>query len=158
MIELIVAMDEDFGIGHNNRLPWNLPEDLALFKTTTLHHSIVMGRKTFESIGRVLPKRINYVVTRDKTIGQQHPELIIVSDFENFLEQHRSTQERVFVIGGAAMYAQALPYASQLHISHVFGKHHCDVYFPKLDFSKYRCEERKVYSGFEYARYQQVSA
>ena len=156
MIELIVAMDENLGIGLNNQLPWNLPEDLALFKSITLHHSVIMGRKTFESIGRVLPKRTNYVVTRDSGLKDHHPDLNIVSDFETFLQHHSNTQERVFVIGGAAMYTQALPYVTQLHISHVKGKHHCDVHFPNLDLSKYVCEERQAFSGFEYARYRKV--
>lgn len=131
---LIVAMDEQRGIGLNNKLPWNIPEDLVHFRNKTLGHPIIMGRKTFESIGRPLPMRQNIVVTRNRQWF--HPKWSLLSCvLRNSLEAAISatTDSDIFVIGGAEIFRQALPLADKLIITHVHKTYECDTFFPEID-------------------------
>lgn len=129
-ITLIVARDRRGGIGRDNTLPWHLPEDLQHFKSTTLGHPIVMGRRTFESIGKPLPGRRNIVVSRNAQWAQAGCERV------DSLAQacaRCSDAPELFVIGGAQLYASAMPQADRLLITEVDLDAHADVFFPDPD-------------------------
>jgi dihydrofolate reductase len=126
----IVAMTQDRVIGKAGSLPWHLPEDLAFFKRTTSGHPIVMGRKTFESIGRPLPKRRNIVLTRDHEWSAPGVEVIHHPDE---LESLPDLDGQVFIIGGAEIYLAFLPKLDDLIVSHVFGDHDGDTRLPEFE-------------------------
>lgn len=118
-ITIIVAMTKDRLIGKAGRLPWRLPEDLKFFKRTTTGHAVVMGRKTFESIGRPLPERRNIVLTRAADYPAP-PGIDLVHSLDAALALCRRRREtRAFIIGGEALYAEALPIADEMIITHV---------------------------------------
>ncbi|AKS38337.1 dihydrofolate reductase [Anoxybacillus gonensis] len=131
MISIIVAMDRNRVIGWNNTLPWHLPADLAYFKHVTMGHPIVMGRKTFESIGRPLPGRINIVLTRHNTFSANSNVQVIhsIDDIEQVEQQYG----HVFVIGGAQVFEQAMPFADQLYVTHIDETFTGDTFFPPID-------------------------
>lgn len=123
-------MTPDRIIGKEGALPWHLPEDLAFFKRTTSGHPIVMGRKTYESIGRPLPKRRNIVLTRDQSWSAPGVEVIHSPEELDSLPDLAGT---VFIIGGAEIYAALLPRADDLLVSHVFGRHEGDTRLPVFE-------------------------
>ncbi|WP_226666745.1 dihydrofolate reductase [Metabacillus litoralis] len=135
MISLIVAMDEKHLIGKNNELPWRLPQDLAYFKRITMNHKIVMGRKTYESIGKPLPGRENIILTRDPSY--QIEGCKILHSIDDILDLARNTDENVFVIGGAEIFKEVLPYSDRLYITHIHHEFEGDTYFPKLESSEW---------------------
>lgn len=151
MITIIVAIGNNYVIGKDGWMPWNLPEDLKQFKQKTLHHTVVMGRKTFESIGKPLPKRKNLVVTRDPRWYAQGVE--VISDFEDFLRKNHQGDEEIFIAGGAQIYRVALPYADKLIISHIDTDIEGDTYFPKWDRAKFELTESVEYEGFTVKTY-----
>lgn len=130
MISIVVAMSKDKIIGFQNRLPWHLPADLKYFKQLTLHKTIVMGRKTFESIGRPLPQRENIVLSH-QTLQIEGCQVI------SSLEQLPHDKE-IMVIGGAQIYKLALPLANDLYITWVDGKFEGDTLFPDLDWKNWK--------------------
>jgi dihydrofolate reductase len=125
----IVAMTPSRVIGRNGALPWHLPGDLAFFKRTTTGHPIVMGRKTFDSIGRPLPKRRNIVITRDPAWSA--PGVEIIRNPQD-LTTLTGLGERVFIIGGAEIYAAFMPLLDELLVSHVIAEHEGDTRFPEF--------------------------
>ena len=138
-IALIVAMSRNLVIGKDNAMPWHLPEDLRYFKRITLHKPVVMGRNTFESIGRPLPQRVNVVVTRN-TDYRPHGASVVHS-FESALEfcddllrtQGQPEDAEVMIVGGAQIYAQALPHAERLYLTEVHTEVDGDASFPDFD-------------------------
>jgi dihydrofolate reductase len=128
-LSIIVATDKNNGIGINNQLPWHLPEDLAHFKKTTSGHAIIMGRKTFDSIGRALPNRRNIVISRNVNWGHEGVENV------NSIDSALSLigENEAFVIGGAQIYQQALPLAHKLIVTEIQSDYTCDAFFPKID-------------------------
>ncbi|MGJ9384093.1 dihydrofolate reductase [Salipaludibacillus sp. CF4.18] len=130
MISMIAAMSENNVIGKDGQMPWHLPGDLQFFKQTTNGHSIVMGRKTFESIGRPLPKRRNIVLTRNNDFSAEGVEVI-----NNFSEMDKlvKDEEEFFVIGGATIYEQLLPLADRLYITEIHESFEGDTFFPAID-------------------------
>jgi dihydrofolate reductase len=128
-LTIIVATDKQGGIGIRNSLPWHLPEDLAHFKRTTSGHAIVMGRKTFDSIGRALPNRRNIVVTRN--VNWTHDGVETVASLQ--AAQELLNDDHAFIIGGAQIYQQALPIADQLIVTEIQEDFTCDAFFPKID-------------------------
>lgn len=129
MISLMVAHDPNRVIGINNELPWHIPEDLAYFKKHTVGKSIIMGRNTFESIGRPLPKRKNIVVTRNK---DYHADGIqIVHDLDKAIEQGKGLHEEIMVIGGEQIFRSILPKADRLYITLVQKEFEGDTFFPE---------------------------
>jgi dihydrofolate reductase len=145
-ISIIVAMSENRVIGVDNHLPWSIPEDLKRFKRITLGHPIVMGRKTFESIGKVLPGRTNIVVTREKTYRVEGG--AVCHSFEEALEWARRSpgSEEVFVIGGAEIFRLALPLASRIYLTEVRWPFEGDTFFPAFDEADYREVSRESLS------------
>jgi dihydrofolate reductase len=135
IISLIVAMDEDGVIGKDNGLPWRLPADLAWFKRQTLGKPVVMGRKTFEAIGKALPGRKNIVLTREPAWSA--PGATVVHDIDTALaaaaDDHGSRAPEVMVIGGAAVYRLLLPHAHRIYRTRVHGRFAGDTRFPPID-------------------------
>ena len=129
-LSIVVAMDENRLIGNNNQLPWYLPADLAYFKKLTMGKSILMGRKTYDSIGRPLPNRRNIVITRNVEISI--PGCEVISSIESALEITKG-EEEVMVIGGASLCKQLLPKTNRLYITKIDGEFEGDVFFPEYD-------------------------
>ncbi len=136
-LALIAAMDENRLIGRDNALPWRLPADLAFFKRTTLGKPIIMGRKTWESLGRPLPGRRNLVITRNPAFHAEGAE--ICAGIEDALERVTGI-DKAFLIGGASLYRQALEQdlARVLWITHVHGQFEGDAWFPEIDPKKWQ--------------------
>lgn len=133
MISLLVAMDKNHVIGFENDMPWHIPKDLKFFKEKTTGHSMIMGRKTFDSIGRVLPNRRNIVLTRKQ---KDFPEGIeVINDVQTILELNEANpKEEFFVVGGGDIFKQVLPYAHRMYITVIDESFEGDTYFP--EFSK----------------------
>ncbi|MGZ8318002.1 MAG: dihydrofolate reductase [Telluria sp.] len=125
-LTIVVAIDAQRGIGVNNTLPWHLPEDLAHFKRVTLGNPIIMGRKTFESIGRPLPKRRNIVITRNT--GWNHEGVDVVHSLEEAIALVGG--EPASIIGGAQIFADALPLADRMIVTEIAHAFECDTFFP----------------------------
>ena len=130
LVSLIVAMAQNGVIGRDNALPWRLPADLKRFRAFTLGKPILMGRKTFESIGRPLPGRINLVLTRDRSWYAEG--VIAVHSVEEALTQAGSSDELV-AIGGAEIYRLVLPFARRIYLTHVHADVPGNITFPEFD-------------------------
>ncbi len=143
-ISLIWAMANDRAIGKDNQLLWHLPDDLQRFKTITMGHPIIMGRKTFESIGRVLPGRQNIILTSQKEFHVDGAD--ICSSPEDALSICADASD-VFVIGGQAVYQYFLPKADRLYMTIVDGVYEADAYFPDFDLSVFAEIEREEIVG-----------
>ena len=141
----VVAMDSRRAIGLRNSLPWRLPEDLKLFKRLTLGHPILMGRKTWESLGRPLPGRQNIVLTRDPAYVAEGALVIRHPDELKALEL---TDSEVMVIGGAQVYAAMMPLMDKLYVSEVHGEHEADTFFPPFEHLFPLRQELEVYPEF----------
>lgn len=146
----IVAMTPERVIGRNGTLPWHLPEDLAFFKRTTSGHPIVMGRKTYESIGRPLPKRRNIVLTRDASWSAEGVEVIHRPEELGNLP---GLEGRVFIIGGAEIYAAFMDGLDDLLVSHVKESHPGDTFFPAFEDRFPVCEEIEAHGDFVVRRW-----
>lgn len=150
-LTLIVALDRNNGIGVNNALPWRLPEDLAFFKKTTSGHAIIMGRKTYDSIGRPLPNRRNIVVTRNPDWSAAGVERAASLDAAVRL----AGDGEVFVIGGAQIYADAIHVADRLIVTEIGAHYDCDAFFPAIDPALWEAESREPHhsanNGWDYA-------
>ncbi len=132
IISLIVAMDEKRGIGKNNQLPWRLSDDLKRFKALTMGHHIIMGRKTYESIARLLPGRTMVIVTRNPeydVVGA-----LVTNSLPMALEiAEKSNESEVFIVGGAEIFAETLPLADRIYLTLVHSNVDADVFFPEFD-------------------------
>lgn len=131
MIQFIVAYDRNKFIGKDNDLPWRLPADLAYFKRITMGSTIVMGRKTFESIGKPLPGRRNVIVTKQKDYNVDGCEVI------HSIDEIQKWNEDCFVIGGASIFEQAMPIADRLFITYIDEEFEGDTLFPPIDISNW---------------------
>ena len=145
-ITLIVAVADSGVIGRDNTLPWHLPEDLKRFKRLTMGKPIVMGRRTFESIGKPLPGRENIVVTRDT--NYRHEGVTVVHDVDGALRAAGNAPE-IMVIGGAELFRALLPRAARIHLTRVHGNIEGDVLWPALDERTWRVVEREARSADE---------
>lgn len=143
-------MTPDRVIGRGGSLPWHLPEDLAFFKRTTAGHAVVMGRKTFESIGRPLPRRRNIVLTRDRSWTADGVEVIHRPEDLKILTE---LEGRVFIIGGSEIYAAFLPETDDLLVSHVFAAHEGDTRFPEFMQDFQHSELLETHADFEVRRW-----
>ncbi len=141
MISFLVAMDENRVIGLNNDMPWHLPADLAYFKKTTTGHTIIMGRKTYESIGRPLPNRKNVILTRDQNYKAEN--CIVIHSVDEALALMNDNDEEYFVIGGTEIFQQLLPYADRLYITHIYETFAGDTYFPPFDSEEWKIVSRE---------------
>lgn len=135
-LALICAMAENRTIGRNNRLPWKLPEDLKYFKRTTMGNSIIMGRKTWESIGRPLPGRTNIVISRDSNYEAEKAKVVnslgaAIKLAENLAAIDGSKE--AFIIGGAGLYKEALPLADRFHLTRVHAQVEGDTFLAEFN-------------------------
>ena len=152
-LSLIAAMADNRVIGIENRLPWNLPADMKWFRQHTLGKPVIMGRKTFESIGKALPQRTNIVVSRDKTFSA--PDCLVVGDLATALEAVKDAEEAM-VIGGASFYQQTLPQADRLYLTLIHADIEGDAWFPQIDFSEWKEVQRQDHyaddkNGYDYS-------
>ena len=138
---LIVAISDNNAIGRNNELLWHISEDLRFFRRTTVGSPVIMGRKTFESIGRPLPMRVNIVISRNFKTGE---EVAVTSSLEDaFRTAEETNLEKCFVIGGGQIYAQALSLVDRLVVTHVHTViEDADTFFPPIDLEIWQVKER----------------
>ena len=156
-ISIIAALDRKHAIGFQNRLPWSLPDDLKRFKALTMGHTLLMGRKTAESIGRALPGRKNLVLTRSGSAP--FADMLAVA---SLIEARAQAARRLFVIGGGEVYALALPLATYLHLTHVdVALADADVWFPPIDARHWQrlhaqahAADARHHHAFEFVDYQ----
>ena len=134
MISLIAAVGKNNELGLDNHLIFNIPGDLKFFRNTTLGKTVIMGRKTYESIGKPLPKRINIVVSNSlkETDG-----ITIINSFEDVLEKYLNSEEEVFIIGGESLYNYFINYAQNIYLTKVYANAVADKYFPSFDENNY---------------------
>lgn len=130
-LTLIAALDLDNGIGKENQLLWHLPDDFQHFKHLTIGHCVIMGRKTLESLPKLLPKRTHIVLSRDKNYQREH--CIMVSSIQEAIAVAHEQDEHPFVIGGGEVYKLALPYATTLELTRVQARFQADTFFPEID-------------------------
>jgi dihydrofolate reductase len=131
MISLIAAIGKNNELGKGNTLLWHMPADMKHFKETTMAHPVIMGRKTFESIGKPLPNRRNIVITRD--VKYKAPGVETAQSISGALEKLPDTNEEIFVIGGGELYKEFMPIADKLYITHIdAGDKDADVFFPEI--------------------------
>jgi dihydrofolate reductase len=153
-IEIIVAMTNNFVIGKNGLLPWNIKEDMQLFKEKTLEQTVIMGKNTWLSIPkkfRPLPKRNNIVLSRtmEKLDG-----IIVCKSIDEGIKEAKKLGKKIFCIGGARLYEEILPLADKLHISWIKKNYEGDTYFQKIDFNNWEQIEEKEFEEFVYKKYE----
>lgn len=141
MISFVVAMDKNRVIGKNNDLPWRLPADLAYFKRVTMGNPIIMGRKTHESIGRVLPGRENIIVTRNEDYQASGCE--VLHHIDDIKRLDKENEEELFVIGGAELFRELLPIADRLYVTHIHHEFEGDTFFPSVSWSEWKVISRE---------------
>lgn len=149
IVSMIVAMSENRVIGKDGGLPWHLPEDLKRFKKITMGHPIIMGRKTYESIGRALPGRRNIVISRNSNLQIDGVET--TSSLGEALDLVKSEKE-VFIIGGAQIYEASLSQADRIYLTEVHQQIHGDAYFPEINSSQFQEVSRESHgeAGYDY--------
>jgi len=140
VLSIIVAMARNRVIGAQNRLPWHLPAELRRFKAITMGHHIIMGRRTWESIGRLLPGRTTVVVTRNP--DYRVPGAIVAHSLAQAIRACEGDDE-VFVIGGEAMFREALPLADRIYLTRIDAELAGDTFFPEVDLSRWRETDRQ---------------
>ncbi|MUV39824.1 Dihydrofolate reductase [Lentibacillus sp. JNUCC-1] len=141
MISLLVAMDRNRVIGYQNGMPWHLPEDLKFFKRLTTGHMIVMGRKTFDSIGRALPNRENVVLTRGTVDTNEN--IKVIHGLDQVQTWHDEDPEKeIFVIGGGHIFEQVLPFADRMYITLIEDEFTGDTYFPEFNEANWKVSSR----------------
>lgn len=144
-ISIIVAVGENGVIGSENKLIWHLSDDLKNFKRVTLDHFIVMGRKTFESIGRPLPGRTNIILTRQTDYAIEG--CVVMHSLDStvaYAEEHK--QEEIFIIGGAEIYSHALSFADKLYLTRVADSPQGDAFFPAIHSKDWKIVSRKSFT------------
>lgn len=146
MISIVVAMDRNRLIGRGNALPWRLPADLAHFKAVTMGRPVIMGRRTYESIGRPLPGRHNIVITRNADLAA--PGCTVVPDVEAALAAAGEVPE-VMLIGGAQLYAELLPRVGRIYLTRIDAAFEGDAWFPALADGEWRELERSDHAADE---------
>ena len=137
-ISIVAAIGKNNELGKNNDLIWHLKEDLKFFKDLTTNHVIVMGRKTFESLSRILPNRHHIVITSNNILNN---EIEVFKNIESFLETYKDYEEEIFIIGGSSIYKSFLNYSNKLYLTEIDEEdENADVYFPLFDKSLWNKE------------------
>lgn len=143
MLSIIVAIAKNNVIGKDNKLLWHIPEDLKRFKELTTGHTIIMGRKTFESLGKVLPNRKHVVLSQNTEINVDDENVIILRDVK-LLKEYIESPEENFVIGGGKIYQMLLPYATKLYITKINEDFDGDIYFPIISENQWKEVKRQT--------------
>ncbi len=155
-ITIVAAVARNGVIGNQNALPWYLPEDLRRFKALTTGKTVLMGKKTFDSIvariGKPLPNRKNIVLSRQTDL-QLPPEVVVVNDLESILN---SDETEIMVIGGGQLYNQLFDQADKMHLTHVLEDIEGDVKFPEIDWSQWKKTFEEPHGKFTFADYERI--
>ncbi len=155
-VTIVAAVARNGVIGVDGGLPWHLPDDLRRFKELTLGHVLVMGRKTYESIGHPLPGRATIVVTRNPSWDPGAEEVRVVGSVPEAIGAAASLEREVFVVGGGEVYAEALSLADRLELTWVDAEPEGDTTFPELDLRDWRQVRREEADGAAYATYERA--
>jgi dihydrofolate reductase len=143
VLAIIAAVAKNSALGKDNKLPWHLPSDLRRFKKITTGHTIIMGRKTYESLPGHLPNRRHIVLTRDPEYQVEHPEVVIVRSIPELL-QMLDPAEEYFVIGGGEIYAQLLPYCDKMYLTLIDAEVEADTYFPEFNEQEWEAVDEEL--------------
>lgn len=158
MFSIIVAIGKNREIGKGNKLLWHIPEDLKNFKETTTGKTVIMGRKTFESIGRPLPNRKNIVLSKngDKESFEQKG-IKLYQNLENLIAYYKNSEEEIFIIGGEQIYREFMQkgLVRRLYISYIeFSDSEADAYFPEIDYNSWKIIKEKNYDNWKSCMYE----
>ncbi len=156
-VTIVAAVARNGVIGVDGGLPWHLPDELRLFKETTFGHVLVMGRRTYESIGRPLPGRRTVVVTRNADWSPDADDVVVAHDLEEALDRARRVGDEVFVVGGGEVYAAALPLADRLELTFVDREPDGDTTFPEVDWDDWHETARRPGDGWVRVTYDRVA-
>lgn len=140
MISIIVAAAENNVIGGDNKLLWHLPEDLKRFKEITSGNTIIMGRKTFESLPGVLPNRKHVIITRDENYTVNNPNVKVIHNLDQVINMYKNTSKMAFIIGGGEIYKQLIHSVDKIFLTKVFKSFQGDTTFPQIDFNDFNIE------------------
>ena len=154
IISLMAAMSQNRVIGRDQKLPWHLPQDLKRFNAMTKGHVVGMGRKTFESIGKVLPQRTNIIITRQKNYKVEGG--IVVDSLEKALAPYRDTDEEIFILGGGEIFSQTINQADRIYLTEIKKDFDGDSFFPQIDPSQFQIVKKEDHSDpmpFSYLDY-----
>jgi dihydrofolate reductase len=150
LISLIVAAADDHAIGKDNQLPWHLPEDLKFFKRTTLGKPVLMGRKTYESLGKPLPGRLNIVISRNSDLSLPEGVLLYDNLQDGINRMQQEDCDEGFIIGGGKIFEMSMDVADRLYITNVHTKvPDADAYFPQVDHSHWKLEWEEAHKADE---------
>jgi len=147
-VSIVAAVARNGVIGAGGALPWHLPDELRLFKETTMGHVLVMGRRTYESVGRPLPGRTTVVVTRSPDWSPDADEVLVVHGIDEALGRARAIDDEVFVVGGGELYEAALPHADRLLLTFVDQDPEGDTTFPDVDWDAWTEIDREPGDGW----------
>jgi dihydrofolate reductase len=147
LISLIAAMAENRVIGKQGAIPWKIPGEQKLFKKITLGHAVIMGRKTYESIGRPLPDRTNIIVTRQTDYRADG--CIVANNLASAIQCCPEDEDEAFICGGGQLYHEALPQSHRIYLTVIPGKVPGDTYFPEISSVDFRVKESKIIEGVE---------
>ena len=137
MLSIIVAKATNDVIGGDNKLLWHISEDLKRFKDITSNHTIIMGRKTFESLPKILPNRHHIIITRDKNFTVNSEAVTIVNDISDIISKFKDTDEEVFIIGGGEIYKSLLPFSKKLYLTRIYKDFEGDTKFPSINYDNW---------------------
>ncbi|MBE6047969.1 MAG: dihydrofolate reductase [Clostridium sp.] len=141
MFSIIVAIADNNVIGGDNKLLWHISDDLKRFKNITTGHTIIMGRKTFESFPKPLPNRHHVVLTRDKNYKVNSNQVTVVNDIETIMKTYENSGSEIFVIGGGEIYNLLLPYCDKIYLTKVQKNFDGDTYFPEINYDEWNVTE-----------------
>lgn len=153
MLSIIVAKAKNNVIGKDNKMIWHIPDDMKRFKKLTMNHTIIMGKNTFESLGRVLPKRFHVVLTRNKNYKINNKNVLVIKNISE-LKKYINDENENFVIGGASIYKQLINKCEKLYVTQIDKDFDGDTFFPEIDNKKFKIVEKnrgpKDDNNFEY--------
>ena len=144
----ITAVSSNNVIGRNNQLPWNIPEDLKFFQEKTKGHTLIMGRKTFESLGKPLPHRVNIVVSKNKnfknSINKKSGQVFVFSDLDSAIgyAKEKSKDPEIFIIGGGEIYRQSLSKVQKIYLTRIHQEYEGDAFYPEVPKDQFELTER----------------
>lgn len=145
MLSIIVAVAENNIIGGDNKLLWHISEDLKRFKEITSNHTIIMGRKTFESLPKVLPNRHHVIITRDENYKVDSDQVTVMHNIDDLINKYKNSEEEAFIIGGGEIYSLLYPHCSKLYLTKVNKAFEGDTSFPNINYSEWKT----IYSSEE---------
>ncbi len=163
ILSLIAAVSQNNVIGSENKLPWHIPEDLKKFKEITADYPMIMGRKTFESLPRVLSGRDHYVITRNSNFKSENPDanksdkVYVFNSVNDAIEKIKTSDyEKVFIIGGGEIYKQTIDFCDFLYITEIKMDIKGDTFFPQIDPEKWKEIQREEFEGFDFVVYKKI--